>query len=183
MARGWMLRDTRVSRTVPAPPRGLRDNFDPPPARPCPNRCLDRERVRAPSGERRPPGRHRYWWWTPPPSVRSGRRQSARRRIDRAPRGRHLALGLGGPDLRVSDRRLKTYPVGASMRSTACGRCPLHPGATSAKLAAPVPLVGLPGTANTSVHISSIGSMKYRPPVSAVEITTGPSVRSSHALE
>ena len=49
--------------------------------------------------------------------------------------------------------------------------------------AAFVPFVRFPGTAKTSVHMSIIGSRKYRPPVSAVDTTTGPSVRSSHAVE
>ena len=44
------------------------------------------------------------------------------------------------------------------MRDMSAGRAPTQPGGTTAQLAAFVPLVRLPGTAKTSVHMSSIGN-------------------------
>ena len=46
-----------------------------------------------------------------------------------------------------------------------------------------VPDVRLPGLANTSDHMSSSGSMKYRSSVLGTPSSTGPAVKSSQATE
>ena len=73
--------------------------------------------------------------------------------------------------------------VVASMRPTPAGSVPLQPRGTSAHAPFPLPVVRVPGTAITLDHMSMTGSRKYLPPVSMVERTTGPLVRSTHAVE
>ena len=52
----------------------------------------------------------------------------------------------------------QTRGVGAWISSTPFGSLPFHPGAAMANWRALPPVVRVPTTANTSVHMSSIGT-------------------------
>jgi len=78
---------------------------------------------------------------------------------------------------------IHTWAAGARITRQPSASPAGAPGGISRWLCAPVPVVRLPGAANTSVRMSSIAIRTYLPPVSPRDTRTGSSVRSSQALE
>ena len=73
-------------------------------------------------------------------------------------------------------------PVGDLYSLTPAGSVPVQPGPVTANFCAAVPVVRFPGSANTSVQPSSIGSKKKRPFMSGALTIHGSFDTSNHVI-
>ncbi len=77
----------------------------------------------------------------------------------------------------------QTSQHGTGIAVTSLGDAPVQPGGTTANRPAPWPVVRVPTFAMVLVHTSRNWNTRNRSPPSGMDSTTGPSRRSSHALQ